>query len=116
RTSTENRAAVVDELRRLLFRIEGPETQRGALSFGLSALDSYLPHGGLASGALHEIGPATEADGPAAFGFLAALLGRVPGRAPILLVLPSRTLARNGRPYGHGMSALGLEPARVILV
>jgi protein ImuA len=110
--SDPDRAAVVDELRRLLFRIEGPETPR-ALSLGLPALDSYLPHGGLACGALHEVGPAAEADAPAAFGFLAALLARIPERAPILLVLPAR--ARKGRPSGQGLANLGLDPSRLII-
>jgi protein ImuA len=53
---------------------------------------------------------------PTAFGFLAALLGRMPREGPLLLVMSARGFARNGRPYGHGLNALGLDPARLILV
>ena len=54
------------------------------------------PMGGLAFGALHEIAPAAAGDLPAAFGFMAALLGRMPPRRPVLLVpraAASRTAA-----------------------
>ncbi|MGD0026031.1 MAG: ImuA protein [Xanthobacteraceae bacterium] len=65
----------MEELRRLLpGRMEG---LRKTLPFGLAALDSYLPEGGLACGALHEVVPETQAAMPAAFGFVAAILGRI---------------------------------------
>src|SRR5690242_5715909 len=68
-----DRAAVVQELRRLL---PGTAELRTAFAFGLPALDSCLPEGGLACGALHEIVP--EAHGtPAALGFIAALLAHI---------------------------------------
>ena len=51
-----NRAAVMEELRRLL--PGGMEELRNPLPFGLAALDSHLPQGGLARGALHEVVPA----------------------------------------------------------
>ncbi|KAB2914294.1 MAG: hypothetical protein F9K29_15050 [Hyphomicrobiaceae bacterium] len=53
---------------------------------------------------------------PAAFGFVAALLGRMPLGGPVLLVTSPRGLAGYGRPHGHGLNALGLDPARMILV
>jgi protein ImuA len=102
------------ELRRLLPRLEGLAPEARRLSFGLPPLDASL-QGGLAFGALHEMAPETEADMAAAFGFLVALLGRIPGGS-ILLVLGSRKFARCGRPYGNGLAALGLDPARLILV
>jgi hypothetical protein len=68
------RAVVLDELRRLLPRIEG---QRKALPLGLAALDSHLPEGGLACGALHEVVPETEGATAAALGFIAAILARI---------------------------------------
>lgn len=112
-----SRAALMEALRRRLARIEElGDDARGCLPFGLSALDSHLPRGGLAFGAVHEIAPASEADLPAAFAFLLGLLARMPGPAPLLLVLASRKLARCGRPHGHGLNALGLDPARLILV
>ncbi|WP_072390723.1 hypothetical protein [Hyphomicrobium sp. CS1GBMeth3] len=112
-----SRDALVEDLRRRLARIEGlPDDGNSRLPFGLPALDNRLPQGGLAFGAVHEIAPASEADLPAAFGFLMALLARMPGPAPRLLVLASKKLARCGRPHGHGLNTLGLDPARLILV
>jgi len=68
-----NRAAVLQKLRRLL---PGAADERKTLPFGLAALDSCLPAGGLARGALHEIVPAPHGI-PAAFGFIAAILSRI---------------------------------------
>jgi protein ImuA len=87
-----------------------------ALPFGVPALDACLPQGGLAFGALHEVAPEAAPDIPAAFGFVAALLGRMPQGGPVLLVASPRGLAGCGRPHGHGLNALGLDPARMILV
>ena len=70
-----NRAAVAEELRRLLPRMEGFRAAK-PIPFGLSAIDRYLPQGGLAGGALHEVVP-EEAATPAAFGFVVALLARL---------------------------------------
>lgn len=120
------RAEVVHELRRLLPRMEGFAADARALSFGLHALDSHLPQGGLAFAALHEVAPETDGDSPAAFGFIAALLGRIPRGGPLLIVMPARGLRVKGLPirkvppfarlHGHGLNGLGLDSARVILV
>jgi protein ImuA len=110
----QNRAEIVDDLRRVLPRLEGLPAK--ALPFGVSALDGRLPQGGLAFGALHEVAPEAACDMPAAFGFVAALLGRMPLDGPVLLVASPRGLAGCGRLHGHGLNALGLDPARVILV
>ena len=101
-----NRTAIVDELRRLLPRLESRGGAARVLAFGLDALDRHLPHGGLAAEALHEVVPAAEGDRPAAFGFLAALLGTLPKGGPLVLVMPTRDLVRHGRPYGHGLNRL----------
>ena len=112
-----NRAAIVDELRRLLPRLESVGGTTHVLPFGLDALDAHLPHGGLATGALHEVAPQQHGDTPAAFGFLVALLARFhPTTRPLLLVASPRALADHGRPHGHGLRQLGLDPARLILV
>ena len=74
-----NRAAVMAELRRLMPRMG---EQRKPLPFGLAAIDSHLPDGGLACGALHEIVPAAESCIAAAFGFIAAILGRISSPPP----------------------------------
>jgi protein ImuA len=170
---TRNRAAVMAELRRLMPRMG---EQRKPLPFGLGTIDSHLPDGGLACGALHEVVPAAESCIAAAFGFLAAVLARISfppperGRSttkgrrvgvsahtdpspdclrqhsrceasaslrtaaegrlcpplsgeghnlPIVLVMPTyglRPYRPHGRLHGHGLSALGLDPARLILV
>jgi protein ImuA len=112
-----HRRAIVADLRLKLRRLEGlTDEGKGALAFGVRALDSHLPAGGLAFGTVHEIAPAGDADLPAAFGFLMGLLGRMPGCTPLLLVLSDKRLARCGRPHGHGLAALGLDPSRLTLV
>ena len=117
-----SRSETISELRRMLSRIESlhiegmdGDAPRG-LSFGLPALDTHLPRGGLCFGAMHEIAPESEADLPAAIGFLISLLARAPGAAPLLLILEARGIARNARLSGHGLNTLGLDPGRVVLV
>ena len=112
-TAARNRATIMEELRRLMPGAEGLHT---TLPFGLAAIDSYLPQGGLACGALHEIVPASERATAAAFGFIAALLARLPGTQRLVFVMPGYGQRHYGRLSGHGLSALGLDPARVILV
>src|SRR5437899_1328274 len=107
-----DRTAVLHELRCLLPRMEGFPAEARVFSFTLSALDSHLPNGGLAFGALHEVLPEDDGHRPAAFGFITALLGRMPPGGPLLLVMSARDLAQYGRPHGHGLNFLGLDPAR----
>jgi protein ImuA len=161
RAVARNRAAVMAELRRLMPRMG---EQRKSLPFGLGTIDSHLPDGGLACGALHEIVPAAEGCIAAAFGFIAAILTRIsspppcgeglgvgvgrfcksvdaftsphdphptlptrgreqrarlPRTPPLLVVMPAyglRPYRPHGRLHGHGLNALGLDPARLILV
>ncbi len=72
-----NRAAVAEELRRLLPRMEQDFRRTTTLPLGLSIIDSHLPRGGLPCAGLHEIVPETQGATPAAFGFIAALLIRL---------------------------------------
>ncbi len=137
-----DRAAVLAQLRGLLARQAGwREDVNAALPFGLAALDSHLPNGGLACGALHEIVPTTQAALPAAFGFVVAILARLsssygagladsertdahclPHGFPngterrIVFVMPAHALRQCGRLSGHGLNSLGLNPHRAILV
>ena len=124
--AARNRAAVMEELRRLLPGMTGGHK---TLPFGLAALDSCLPEGGLLCGALHEIVPAPHAT-PAALGFIAAVLTRHPSppperrssaggdrrSPPLVFILPTYGLGSHGRLYGHGLRVLGLDPTRLILV
>jgi hypothetical protein len=75
-----NRAAIAEELRRLLPKMEAVRAAK-PIPLGLAAIDRNLPQGGLACGALHEIVPEAGAT-PAAFGFLVALLGRLSSPLP----------------------------------
>jgi protein ImuA len=116
----QNRAAVAEELRRLLPKMEWLRAT-APLPLGLSEIDRCLPHGGLACGALHEIVPDGNAT-PAAFGFMTALFTRVLSQrgqstgGPLVLVLPAYGLHAYGRLHGHGLRALGLDPGSLILV
>lgn len=103
------RAEIVQELRRLMPK-RGSDTQ--VLPFRLPALDACLPQGGLSLAAVHEIVPVAAADKPAAFGFIAALLGRLPSGGPVMFV----TTPADGRLHGHGLNGLGLDPRRVIII
>jgi protein ImuA len=108
-----NRAAVMLELRRLL---PGRESLHKTLPFGLGALDSCLPAGGLACGALHEVVPAAQSATAAAFGFVVALLGRISSPHPLIFVMPAYGLRQYGRLSGHGLNGFGLDPAHLILI
>jgi protein ImuA len=114
---SQSRAEVVDSLRKLLPRMQNSAPVTATFGFGTEPLDGYLPQGGLAAGALHEVVPAAPADGVAAIGFAAALLARAAARpGPLLLILSRRALTQGGRLSGHGLARLGLDPGRVILV
>lgn len=116
----QSREETIRDLRRMLAKANGTSIETAALPFGLASLDAHLPQGGLPFGALHEIAPLAAADMPAAFGFTTALLGRIAqadhARGPVLIVTGPNDVAAYGRPYGHGLQRLGLDPARVLFV
>src|SRR5262245_66059241 len=103
------RAEIVEELRRQLSRAAAAEAR--PLPFGLPAIDAHLPQGGLAGGALHEVMPDTRGDMPAAFGFVAAMLGRIravrPGGAPLFLVTSPCGLATFAHPHAQAPHGSG---------
>src|SRR5579863_6841189 len=115
-SGARNHAAVMHELRRLLPVNEGlrQDGLHKILPLGLAAVDSHLPEGGLAAAALHEVVPATEGALPAAFGFIVAFLAYVSSSSPLIFVLPAYGQRHHGRLSGHGLNALGLDPARLI--
>lgn len=80
---------------------------------GLEAVDGALPGGGLARGAVHEIGGVGEVDAMgAATGFCAALLRRLTAgtAGPVLWCVARDDL------YAPGLVGFGLDPDRLIVV
>jgi protein ImuA len=100
---------IPDALRHRIRQLERPAAHPGqALPFGIPALDSHLPEGGLASGAWHEIsggGPDAVPAASAAL-FAAGILARLAG--PILWCAATRDL------FPPGLACAGLHPDRVI--
>jgi len=106
---------VLANLRRAM-ALEFPQitADKSALAFGIPSLDAALG-GGLATGALHEIAAAREAEIPAATGFALILAAR--NRGPVVWIAEDMALAENGAPpYGAGLEDLGLAPERLIAV
>lgn len=94
----------------------GPET--AAIPFGHREVDA-VTHG-LARGALHDVTPAGAPDMAAATGFALALVGRLmaaAGRQALWLWVREEMARREaGEPYGPGLAAFGLDPARLVTV
>jgi len=100
---------IIADLRAQIAAIEGVAARRGALSFGVAAIDRHLPAGGLISGALHEItGSPDLADDASATIFLAGILARLEG--PVVWCLRWRDL------FAPALHLAGLHPDRVIHV
>jgi protein ImuA len=122
-------AAKLTALRDHIRRLEQP-ARHGVLPFGAAPIDAALPGGGLSLGALHEIVGAAgdEEDGAAAAGFAAGILARrgPPTPAAIAAGPPGRSTEAGEGPvlwclkrsdlYGPGLTAHGLDPARLVLV
>lgn len=109
--SSASRAPVLTALRERIAQLGTLGAEAGAvLPFGVSALDAVLPGGGLALGAVHEIGPGDPdpAHDAAATLFTAGVAARLGG--PILWGLDRGDL------FAPGLSAAGLDPERVIYV
>ena len=119
--------ATLNRLRGRIAALEGPAREGnsgaggdGVISFGLAAVDTHLPAGGLAGGCVHEI-----ADGSAssskngsgsATAFAAALAGRAQRlqRPPVVWIAPR--IDQRESLYGPGLAAFGLDPAALIVV
>jgi protein ImuA len=101
--------AVLAQLRAQLHAMETPAfRRRPALPFGLDAIDSRLPDGGLRLDALHEIAAGTSdiADDCAATLFLAGIAARAWG--PVLWVVRRRDL------FAPGLAQAGISHKRLI--
>ncbi len=119
--SPGDRAEGVARLRCAVAAIEGRRAAAPARAAGrlplTRALDRALG-GGLAADGLHEIAPASPADGSAAMGFALALAARfmaVRGRAAIVMA-EDFALAEMGALYGPGLAAFGLDLSRLVFV
>ncbi|MEP3245777.1 MAG: inducible mutagenesis protein A [Sneathiella sp.] len=80
-------------------------------------LDTALPDGGLARGALHEFVPGEYADFPAAVGFAGCLLHLLAGaNLPMLWCSLGRGLDYPPLLFPPGLSNLGIDPDRILHV
>jgi protein ImuA len=122
-----DRAALLQQLRQGLTAALTAGRPARTFAFGLNAVDSALPQGGLLCNALHEVVPAMEgaleSTLAAVFGFVAALVTRLAAvtkrgkdnNAPLVFVMPAYGQRRYGRLSGQGLKSFGLDPASVIL-
>lgn len=112
----------VAALRQMLAGLEAARLPGVEQSFSLGADGPQAGGVRLARGALHEVQAACGADMPAATGFTLALAQRALRTAgagegrPLLWVRQDLAQAEFGRPDAPGIAALGLDPARLILV
>src|ERR1700712_1179395 len=98
-------------LRGQIQRLEGvPSRARAVLPFEIEAIDSRLPGGGLALGALHEVagGGNAAVDGAVAALFAAGIAARTKGK--ILWCIARQDL------FAPALAQVGLDPDRVIYV
>ena len=104
-----HQSVVLEDLRARIAQIEGAGARHGAIPFGIHAMDSRLPGGGIATGSLHEIAGSPDlADDASATIFLAGILARVEG--PVFWCLRWRDL------FAPALHLVGLHPDRVIHV
>lgn len=99
----------IAELRAQIAQIEGRSQRvRSALPFGLAEVDARLPGGGLALGALHEIGGGGNGvvDGAAAALFVAGIAARTKGKVLWCITQPDL--------FAPALDKAGLRPDRVI--
>ena len=103
--------SAIDSLRAQIEKIEGESRRvRSALPFGVAELDSRLPGGGLALGALHEVAGGGDGaiDGAAAALFAAGVAARAMGKVLWCITRPDL--------FAPGLAQAGLAPDRVIYV
>ncbi len=101
---------LLDDLKARIGRLGQPAkaARRVVIPFGIEAIDTHLPNGGLALGALHEVsggGPDVE-HGAAAVLLIAGVLARHAGQ--VLWVVERADL------FAPALDAVGLAPDRVI--
>lgn len=100
-------------LRQHIASLEGmPATKRGArIATGHVSFDQAL-QGGLAQGCVHELFGNDEDEGAVAA--LSLILAHLAAEnAPLFWLRPANRAA--GQPYGPGLSALGIDPSRLLI-
>lgn len=97
--------AIIEKLRADIAVIERHSAGARPVPLGLPLIDSCLPRGGLARGAVHEM------RGSAAGGFAALLAGKTSGA-----VLWCVDAGARAQLYGPGLAPFGLPPRRLIVV
>jgi protein ImuA len=105
-------------LRAFLDQLARTRTDLSPLSRAAGAPARVLG-GGLRRGALHDFAPVADGAATAATGFCAAILARalsLEKRKPVLWVRHQFATFEDGAPYGPGLAAFGLDPARVLFV
>ena len=90
-------------------------TDAQALRLGIDALDAALG-GGLALGAVHEIGPAAPLHVGATVGFGVALAALAARHKPALWIVQDYAAGEAGLPYGPGLALFGLAMRRLIIL
>jgi protein ImuA len=101
---------VIAQLQERIAHLEGGASRARVLPFGLTKIDRWLPGGGLALGALHEIagGGNRSVDGAAAALFAAGIAARTKGK--VLWIVTRADL------FAPALAQAGLAPDRVIHV
>jgi len=87
------------------------------LRLGIAALDTHLPEGGLAEGALHEVTIPAPADTAAATGFCLALLSKLlRARKGMALWCRHGGMLDAGELYPPGLIQRGIPPDRLVVL
>ena len=106
----------LNTLRRAVATVTSSRSEEVRLGLGVASLDRALG-GGLAKGALHEIGPSAPRDGGAATGFAAALavLALREGRQAIW-IRSDFIAAEAGELYGPGLALMRLSLQHLVVL
>ncbi|WP_327205795.1 ImuA family protein [Rhizobium beringeri] len=102
---------IISDLRDRIRHLDGATARpKSVLPFGVAEIDTHLPGGGLAYGALHEFagGGAGAVDGAATALFVAGIAARTKGKVVWCLARPDL--------FAPALAQVGLHPDRVIYV
>lgn len=102
-------------LRGTIDRLEGDADGLSRMALGHAGADAML-QGGLVRGAVHEVFADAGRHGAAATGFVAGLAQRVAKHRPLVWVRQDFLDIESGALSMHGLSELGLDPRRVVMV